>query len=101
MKFFKGLPTLAVSIMCLVLISLQLIYTMSIYGFSHLNTQFILNTLFGFALFIGAIIITVLFVSLTVIYYVLKKLDILEGRFKDNLSNFTKTISEIKSSKNN
>lgn len=96
MKLFRGLPNLGINVLCLILVFINLIYTMSVFGFEHLDTKFILNSLFCFSLFIGSILLTVLFVSLIVIFYILKKLDLLEGKFMTNLNNFSKNLSNFK-----
>ena len=88
MKISKGLPTFSISVLSLIISCIQMVYLMSVHGFSHIDTKFILNTIFSVSLFLLAIVATIFIIILTVSLYILKKIGVLEGKFKDIVDSF-------------
>lgn len=98
MKISKQLPTFAINVLCLILLLIQLVYTMSVHGFSHIDTRFILNTIFSVSLFLLAILATIFVIALTISLYILKKIGVLENKFK-NVANII--IDKVSNTKQN
>lgn len=86
MRFNKNIPVLTVSIICMILSFIELIYLFSIHGFGHLNSELIVNSIFAVSLFIGVCMVTFLFVCLILFAYVFKKINSIETRVKDNIN---------------
>lgn len=87
-NFFKNLKTNLILVINLLLSATTLLYMTSIFGFSHINKEFISNTFI--ALIFVALIITILIGIISFILYISFKTTY--KKFNDMLQSFTNNI---------